>query len=241
MVCSHLGVCTRYYPVMASTETNEVKARRTRRSPEEVRRLLVESARSTFASSGYAGASTREIAERAGVSEALLFRHFGTKAQLFQKAILDPFHEFINDYLEVWKASIDGPLQPAEVPSHNYVAGLYDLLREHRELVMALVTAHAYEVDVTSNGGGELLSGALDRLEQVVQAEVDRRGFEGVDIPVTIRLVFGMVISMAVLDEWLFPSQKRRPGRDRIVNEMVAYMVHGLAHRPVPDSGTEAS
>jgi AcrR family transcriptional regulator len=218
---------------MASTETTDSKTRRARRSPEEVRRLLLDSARATFAASGYAGASTREIADRAGVSEALLFRHFGTKAQLFQKAILDPFNEFITDYLTRWQTAAAGdPPPPAEVPSRDYVAGLYDLLREHRELVMALVTAHAYEVDVTDTGGSTMLSEALDRLEQVVQAEVDRRGFTGIDIPVTIRLVFGMVISMAVLDEWLFPSARRRPGRDRIVNEMVAYMVHGLAHRP---------
>ncbi len=225
---------------MATADTTEAKSRRARRSPEEVRRLLLGAARATFAASGYAGASTREIAERAGVSEALLFRHFGTKAQLFQKAILEPFNEFITNYLENWQAHSDGPLPPAEVPSRDYVAGLYDLLREHRELVMALVTAHAYEVDVSSSGNSDMLSGALDRLEQVVQAEVERRGFTGVDIPVTIRLVFGMVISMAVLDEWLFPSQKRRPGRDRIVNEMVAYMVHGLAHRDaVPAGATE--
>lgn len=211
--------------------------RRSRRSPQEVRRLLLESARATFAAKGYAGSSTREIAEQAGVSEALLFRHFGTKAQLFQRAILDPFNEFVNGYLEDWREHLSSSVESVEpeVPSRNYVAGLYDLLREHRELIMALVAAHAYEVGVAGNGEGGMLSGALDRLEEVVEAEVSRRGFTGVDIPVAIRATFGMVMAMAVLDDWLFPPGRRRPGRDRIVNEMVAFMVHGLAHRPPGD------
>lgn len=211
------------------------RGRRSRRSPQEVRRLLLESARTTFAANGYAGSSTREIAEQAGVSEALLFRHFGTKAQLFQKAILDPFNEFVNGYLEDWREHFAPSLEPPEVPSRNYVAGLYDLLREHRELIMALVAAHAYELGVVGKGEGGMLSGALDRLEEVVEAEVSRRGFNGVDIPVAIRATFGMVMAMAVLDDWLFPPDRRRPGRDRIVNEMVAFMVHGLAHRPPGD------
>src|SRR5438067_9232027 len=89
-------------------ENSAAKAERskpgTRRGPDEVRRLLLESARSLFAAKGYAGASTRDIAVKAGVSEALLFRHFGTKAKLFERAILDPINEFIHDYVEQWRA-----------------------------------------------------------------------------------------------------------------------------------------
>src|SRR5437867_11553365 len=75
-----------------------------RRTPDEVRRLLLGSARSLFASRGYAGTSTRDIAVNAGVSEALLFRHFGNKAKLFERAVLDPLNQFIHDYVEEWKA-----------------------------------------------------------------------------------------------------------------------------------------
>ncbi|MGH2669006.1 MAG: TetR/AcrR family transcriptional regulator [bacterium] len=216
---------------MATKDHNGEAERRVRRSPDQVRQLLLDAARAAFATNGYAGTSTREISERAGVSEALLFRHFGTKAQLFQRAIFDPFNEFVNSYLEDWREHLAPSLEPAEVPSRNYVAGLYDLLREHRELVMALVAAHAYEVGVAENGEQAMLSGVLDRLQDVVEAEVARRGFTGVDIPVAIRLTFGMVMAMSVLDEWLFTPDRHRPSRDRIVNEMVGFMVHGLAHR----------
>jgi AcrR family transcriptional regulator len=41
----------------------------------------------TIAERGYAGATTRQIAECAGVSEVTLFRKFGTKAELVKRTI----------------------------------------------------------------------------------------------------------------------------------------------------------
>ena len=196
----------------------------TRRTPQEVRELLLGAARSTFAARGYARSSTREIAEAAGVSEALLFRHFGTKANLFELAVLDPFHGFIDAYVESQPDITDGP-PPPEVPSRDYIESLYDILTANRELVMALLAARAYEVDLTATSE---LSDALDRLEAMVEIELAQRGLPDVDVPVTIRVTFAMVVALAVFQDWLF-SPEKRPDRQQIIDEMVQFMVHGLA------------
>jgi AcrR family transcriptional regulator len=49
------------------------------------KRLLVEAAILSFAEIGYSGTSTRMIADRAGVAEATIFRHFGTKKALLMR------------------------------------------------------------------------------------------------------------------------------------------------------------
>jgi len=51
-------------------------------SPKDTRSRIMEAASDLFAERGYAGTSTRSIAERAGVNEVTLFRHFGTKEGL---------------------------------------------------------------------------------------------------------------------------------------------------------------
>jgi AcrR family transcriptional regulator len=51
-------------------------------SPEETRDRILTAARDVIAKKGKRGATTREIAEVAGVNEATLFRHFGTKEAL---------------------------------------------------------------------------------------------------------------------------------------------------------------
>src|SRR5579862_574992 len=59
-----------------------------RMSGEERRHQLIEVAIDLFSRKGFAGTTTKEIAAAAGVTEAIIFRHFATK-QDFYKAILD--------------------------------------------------------------------------------------------------------------------------------------------------------
>lgn len=60
----------------------------TRMSGTDRRAQLLDVAMDLFAQKGFAGTTTREIAAAAGVTEAIIFRHFATKQDLY-KAILD--------------------------------------------------------------------------------------------------------------------------------------------------------
>src|SRR3954453_20441033 len=54
---------------------------------EERRKAIVNAAVPLCARDGFSGTTTREIAEAAGISEALLFRHFPTKKALYRKTV----------------------------------------------------------------------------------------------------------------------------------------------------------
>jgi AcrR family transcriptional regulator len=60
---------------------------RIRMDGEERRRTIVAAALPLFARKGFVGTTTREIAAAAGVSEALVFRHFPTKAALYAEIV----------------------------------------------------------------------------------------------------------------------------------------------------------
>jgi AcrR family transcriptional regulator len=55
---------------------------RTSTGVEETRARILAATREIFERNGTRGTTTREVAERAGVNEATLFRHFGSKAAL---------------------------------------------------------------------------------------------------------------------------------------------------------------
>src|SRR5688572_33440079 len=59
-----------------------------RMAGEERRLQILRVAVSLFSNRGFRGTTTREIAQAAGVSEAMVFRHFATKEELYA-AILD--------------------------------------------------------------------------------------------------------------------------------------------------------
>jgi AcrR family transcriptional regulator len=58
-----------------------------RKTAEERREEVLDAAREAFAKHGLHGASTDEIARRAGISQPYLFRLFGTKKELFIAAV----------------------------------------------------------------------------------------------------------------------------------------------------------
>lgn len=65
-----------------------MNATNTRMAATDRRAQLLDVAIDLFARKGFAGTTTREIASAAGVTEAIIFRHFATKQDLY-KAILD--------------------------------------------------------------------------------------------------------------------------------------------------------
>jgi TetR/AcrR family transcriptional regulator len=72
------------------------------RLPAEQRRLnLIETATDLFSRKGFSGTTTKEIAAAAGVTEAIVFRHFATKRDLYT-AILE--HRVKGEDIEAWIA-----------------------------------------------------------------------------------------------------------------------------------------
>src|SRR2546423_14731722 len=57
-------------------------------SSEERRAAIIQAVRRLFADKGFHGTTTRELAEAAGVSEALLFKHFPNKEALYSAMLV---------------------------------------------------------------------------------------------------------------------------------------------------------
>lgn len=84
-----------------------------RMAGDERRRQIVRVAMRLFSERGFRGTTTKEIAQAAGVSEAIIFRHFATKDELYS-AIID--HKGCAQHLE----HLAGASQPvAELIRHE--------------------------------------------------------------------------------------------------------------------------
>src|ERR1700739_2723941 len=68
---------------------------RTRLSAAERRAQIIANAREVFIEQGVDGARSRDIAQRARITEAYLYRHFHSKDEIFMLAIDRPLDEMI--------------------------------------------------------------------------------------------------------------------------------------------------
>jgi len=75
-----------------------------RKSKEERREEILDAALEEFAERGYHGASTEDIARRAGISQPYVFRLFGTKKELFRAVVARCFRET----LEMFQRAAEG-------------------------------------------------------------------------------------------------------------------------------------
>ena len=73
---------------------------RKRLTAEERRESILVAGRAVFLEQGLNGARTRTIAERAGITEAVLYRHFESKEEIFEAAVLTPLRAMLEDLLE---------------------------------------------------------------------------------------------------------------------------------------------
>jgi AcrR family transcriptional regulator len=80
---------------MPTSAQEEPRQRRSRRSQTERREQILAAARRVFLTSGYAGATVREIATEADVNDAVLYRSFSTKEQMFEEAVARPLEEAV--------------------------------------------------------------------------------------------------------------------------------------------------
>jgi AcrR family transcriptional regulator len=75
-------------PLIPAPPAPPAPVRKSRMHADDRRRQLLRVAIDVFARNGFSGTKTKDIATAAGVSEAILFRHFATKEDLYH-AILD--------------------------------------------------------------------------------------------------------------------------------------------------------
>ena len=61
--------------------------------------MIVAAAQTVFLDEGFSGARTRAIAERAGITEAVLYRHFASKEEIFEAAVLGPLDALLDELL----------------------------------------------------------------------------------------------------------------------------------------------
>jgi len=128
-----------------------------RLSAAERKDSILEAARTEFAEKGFAGASTEEIAARAGISQPYLFRLFGTKKEFFLAFVTRCFRET----LELFQRAAEG--KRGQEALHAIGEAYMVALRENKLGLRAQMQAYAAADDpeiraVVRAGYGDLVA-----------------------------------------------------------------------------------
>jgi AcrR family transcriptional regulator len=148
---------------MATQEQARKPQRRPRRSSAERRQEVVDAARRVFLQAGYAGATVREIAAAADVNDAVLYRCFNTKEQLFEEAIAAPLEEAVTRAFR----PAPGDAEVREV-SETFVRDLLDAMCGIAPLLLVVLGDAERGADFYR----ERFQPALSRLREAIDANL---------------------------------------------------------------------
>ena len=183
--------------------------------PESSRRLLL-SALDAFLARGYHAATTREIAERAGMSPAAVYVHWKAKHDLlFELSRIG--HQAVLDVVE--EAMEQAPEDPVE-RVHAFVSGFACWHADNHALARVI----QYEFKKLPRHQFRQIVAIRDRFDQIMREElsrgVDAGAFDVADLEGTTLAVLSLCIDLA---RWYEPAEEHNSAE--AVGELYAGLV----------------
>ncbi len=190
---------------------------------------LLEAGLQLFSEKGYLGATTRKIAEAAGVTEITLFRHFGSKEKLFE---------------EVLRRCMFLPTLSELLPELNGLSYQKALavfgtrflhsLKERKALVRIMLSelnAYPDKARVVHRGVMDQLTNTLGGYLKSLKGKEVRRGLAP---ELAAKAFLGMVFSYYLAEEIVAGRDLAREEMEKAVEQFADLFVNGTRKRARP-------
>jgi TetR/AcrR family transcriptional regulator len=197
---------------------------------EHRRRQIIQVAMNLFSAKGFEGTTTREIAKAAGVSEAIIFRHFATKEDLYA-AIIDfiiqghseSFYTELNQAIESRNdTAVFETLAFCILETHRKEPAfhrllLYSGLEGHKlsQLFMETQVRPVYQL-----------------LSDYISRRAKERAFRRGNSMVLVRAFLGMVSHHSLIQR-IYGDPFLRKSNKEMAREFAQVFLHGVELRPL--------
>jgi ABC-2 type transport system ATP-binding protein len=205
------------------------------RGESDTRQRILQAAASIFGEKGYAVATTRSIAARAGVNEVTLFRHFGRKEHLLS-AVIDQ-HSGLPELIAHLETQLTGEYRPDLMRIANL---FFQVLTERREVIRLMLCEADHFPELR-----EALARNPRRLRQMLvgylKSQMGQDRLQDVPVEVMAHAFWGMLFSYAIsaeiLEEPILPDNRL----DQVIAYLVDLFVAGTGRRDQEDKNMEAA
>lgn len=196
------------------------------------KRAVIETAVICFAEQGYAGTATRTIAQRAGVAEATIFRHFATKRDLLKRLVAPLAGGLLLPAIEGEAAGLIGSGRPLDEVLKAIMLSRLDFADRYAPLVRILLQEATVNPDVREVFTQEIVAAILRIAERALAPRIAAGEIRAIPIERLLRWLFSLLIGYYVTRSMLAPG-------DWDDRAEVSAMVEAIAHGVLADKGTD--
>jgi len=154
------------------------------------RSSIIDAARTLFAQRGLEGASVREVAEAAGVNNAMIYYHFTDKVELYRAVLADSFEEFDR----IWEHEIFSTNASTRQKVQKYVEELIRFQQGNEEIRRII------SIEFASCGknlkwlADNFFHHSHKKLTAILKDGMKKGELKKVDLTIAISVLIGMVI-----------------------------------------------
>jgi len=193
--------------------------------PKDTKEKILQAGLGLFSEKGYLGATTREIAKRAGVAELTLFRHFSSKDRLFEEIIKS------YSFLPALKGMLPEIKDLEYSEALEVIAGKFlERLSERKQLIKIM---HS-EIQLYPSKVRNIYHNFMDELFRTLASYfIDLRKKEILrefNPELAARAFLGMFFSYFNAQEFMARKKFRENDRATVISEFVRIFVNGTAN-----------
>lgn len=189
----------------------------------DTRGRILDAALTAFAERGYAGATTREMARRAGVNEVTLFRRFGSKKALFAAVVSERF-----PLAQIsQRVSVDEDV-PIEALLIGNAKAVLSVLRSNRHMFM-MILGDVWRSPIAREAVRESgIEKGVELVEGLMEALMAQGRLANGDPEVAARALVGMVQSYFLTRDLLAGGSPGPAEDERMLTGFVQIFLDGV-------------
>ncbi|MBW7459243.1 TetR/AcrR family transcriptional regulator [Paenibacillus sepulcri] len=191
---------------------------------------ILQAAIEVFAEKGFAAASTNEIAQRAGVAEGTIFRHYKTKKDLLLSIVAPVMTKLIAPFvLRDFNKVLDVDYDRYELFLRAVIANRIEFLRNHMNVFKILIQEIPFHPELQEQFRKNILSKVLERMNLIVDKFKSRGQLMEIPNLTVIRLTMSAIIGYVITRA--YNENREDAGWDDEFEreETISFIIRGLS------------
>jgi len=188
------------------------------------RNQILDAAAKVFAEKGFHRATTKEIAQVAGVSEGTIYNYFANKGDLVIGIItrLAKFDQLDSEFAQAFQSDARGLLTAIFRDRTGRI-------EQNMEMVRAVLPEILISPELRERFYQQFVLPIAEFIEKNVQARVEMGYLEAANVPLTVRAVQGMFVGLLILR--VLGDKPLQAGWDDMPEVVMALIFDGLRPR----------
>lgn len=191
---------------------------------------IMEAALQVFSEKGFNGATTKEIAEVAGVAEGTIFRYFKTKKDLLFSLTAPNMLNLLQPIIfnSVLKIMQNNESLNDEELLKNILKNRLELLRKHLPLLKVILTESQYHPEMKKQFVENVPLKGLEIFTEYFSKKIARGRYKNLDPQIVFICLAGMFGAFMVWENLFEGSNYLQFSEDEMINTITEIFLHGI-------------